>query len=117
DGKAQDMIICDFEGVEVEYNRKELIELELGFCMTIHKSQGGEAPIVIMPIVMSHEKMLVRNLYYTAVTRAKNKVVLIGTYEAMNVAIKNNKVAERNSILDQRIMFEIYQIERFVQEN
>jgi len=117
DGKTKDIIICDFEGVEIEYNKKELIELELGFCMTIHKSQGGEAPVVIMPIVISHKRMLARNLYYTAVTRAKSKVVLIGTHEAMNVAIKNNKVAERNSILDQRIMFEIYQIERFVQEN
>src|SRR5690625_5143941 len=97
-------IICDFNGTRVIYERSELAEIELGYAITIHKSQGGEAPIVIMPITLEHRVMLARNLYYTGITRAKEKVVLIGDENAMNVAIQNNQVTLRNSLLDKRIL-------------
>lgn len=97
-------IVCNFNGTEVVYERSELAEIELGYAITIHKSQGGEAPIVIMPITLEHRVMLARNLYYTGITRAKEKVVLIGDENAMNVAIQNNQVTLRNSLLDKRIL-------------
>lgn len=102
--KLIDVIICDFDGSEIKYLREDMNEIELGYAITIHKSQGGEAPIVIMPITTHHHVMLARNLYYTGVTRAKEKVVLIGTNQAMDIAIKNNQINKRNSQLDKRIV-------------
>src|SRR5699024_2208026 len=113
-GKEKDVVICDFDGEEKSYNRDELIELELGYALTIHKSQGGEAPIVVMPITMSHKIMLARNLYYTGITRAKEKVVLIGTDDAMKYAISNNKMALRNSMLDVRTEHEVTKLRQLM---
>lgn len=110
--QSKDEVICNFDGKDILYKKEDLKELELGYALTIHKSQGGEAPIVIMPITMAHRVMLARNLYYTGVTRAKEKVVLIGTEEAMNTAINNDKIAKRNSLLDKRIIKHIEHIER-----
>src|SRR5690625_6404957 len=62
-------IVCNFNGTEVVYERSELAEIELGYAITIHKSQGGEAPIVIMPITFENQVMLERNLYNTGITR------------------------------------------------
>ncbi|RKJ04855.1 ATP-dependent RecD-like DNA helicase, partial [Butyricicoccus sp. 1XD8-22] len=92
-----EVMYCQFDNKLVKYSREDCNELELGYAITIHKSQGGEAPIVIMPITTSHYVMLARNLYYTGVTRAKEKAVLIGTEKAMNVAVRNNQIAKRNS--------------------
>lgn len=105
-GKEVDIVICEFDDLLVKYNREEMLEIDLGYAITIHKSQGGESPIVIMPVTMDHYVMLARNLYYTGITRAKEKVVLIGTMEAMNFAIQNNKVLKRNSTLKERIKTE-----------
>lgn len=99
-----DIMICEFDEKLVKYERKDCVQLDLGYSITIHKSQGGEAPIVIMPITTSHQIMLARNLYYTGITRAQEKVVLIGTDQAMNIAIQNDQVAKRNSQLDKRII-------------
>jgi len=109
-GKEKDIVVCDFEGKEAIYERSLLKDLELGYALTIHKSQGGEASVVIMPITFTHKIMLARNLYYTGITRAKEKVVLIGNNDAMNYAINNNKIIKRNSLLDQRIMKEVYEL-------
>lgn len=111
DDKLVDVIVAKFDGRTIKYYRDEFNQIELGYALTIHKSQGGEAPIVIMPITMNHRIMLARNLYYTGITRAKEKVVLIGTNEAMNMAIQNNRIAERNSKLDTRIKEEVRKIE------
>ncbi|MEK4404943.1 ATP-dependent RecD-like DNA helicase [Sporosarcina sp. FSL K6-6792] len=94
---------CDFMGIKVSYEKSETKELELGYAITIHKSQGGEAPIVIIPATTSHYVMLARNLMYTGMTRAKERLVLIGTEKAMEIAIRNNKLTERNSGLSNRI--------------
>lgn len=104
-GELIDIIICEFDTKLVKYERKDTIELDLAYCITIHKSQGGEAPIVIMPVTISHKVMLARNLYYTGITRAKEKVVLIGTEHAMNIAINNNQITNRNSQLDKKIIY------------
>ena len=112
-GRKIDYLLCKFDEKMVEYRRSDLNELDLGYSLTIHKSQGGEADVVIIPIVHEHEVMLARNLYYTGITRAKQRVVLIGTYEAMNLAIANNKVNERNSTLDKRIIQSINYVNRY----
>jgi len=94
---------CDFMGIKASYEKSETNELELGYAITIHKSQGGEAPIVIIPATTSHYVMLARNLMYTGMTRAKERIVLIGTQKAMEIAIGNNKLTDRNSGLSNRI--------------
>ncbi len=74
----------------------------MAYSITIHKSQGGQAPIVIIPISKSHSN-LTRNLIYTGMTRAEQKLVLIGDPEAIEKAIKTNRIPKRNSTLSERI--------------
>lgn len=95
----------DFEGRTVDYDVTELDELVLAYATTIHKAQGSEYPIVVMPISMSHFAMLQRNLLYTGVTRAKKILVLLGEKRAVYYAIKNEKTAERNTKLAERLIY------------
>ena len=88
-----------FEGREVEYDISELDELVLAYATTIHKSQGSEYPIVVMPVMMNHYVMLQRNLVYTGITRAKKILVIDGTKKALALAVKNVTVTERNTRL------------------
>ena len=88
-----------FEGREVEYDISELDELVLAYATTIHKSQGSEYPIVVMPVMMNHYVMLQRNLVYTGLTRAKKILVIVGTKKALALAVKNVTVTERNTRL------------------
>lgn len=88
-----------FNGNIVEYTNGELRDLELAYAVTIHKSQGSEFKAVIVPLSTSNYVMLTRNLLYTAVTRAKEKIILIGTKKALAIAIKNNKPVQRNTML------------------
>ena len=81
----------------VEYDISELDELALSYATTIHKSQGSEYPIVIMPFTMQFYVMLQRNLFYTGITRAKKAIVLIGTKKAVGFAVRNTDVAKRNT--------------------
>lgn len=92
-----------FDGREVVYDISELDELVLAYATTIHKSQGSEYPIVVMPITMSHFVMLQRNLLYTGVTRAKKILVLIGEKKAVFYAIKNETTMARNTKLAKRL--------------
>lgn len=87
----------------VEYETEELEQLTLSYAITVHKSQGNEYPVVIIPVTTQHFLMLQRNLIYTAVTRAKKMVVLIGTKRAIAIAVKNNRIDERNSLLGERL--------------
>ncbi len=96
-------LTVDFDGREVAYDVTELDELVLAYATTIHKAQGSEYPIVVMPISMSHFVMLQRNLLYTGVTRAKKILVLIGEKKAVYYAIKNAKTGERNTKLAERL--------------
>ncbi len=93
----------DFEGREITYEVSELDELTLAYATTIHKSQGSEYPIVVMPVLMNHYVMLQRNLIYTGVTRAKRILVIVGTRKALAYAVRKVTVAERNSMLRERL--------------
>ncbi|HEX29533.1 TPA: ATP-dependent RecD-like DNA helicase, partial [Candidatus Poribacteria bacterium] len=87
----------------VEYDMADLSELVLAYAITTHKSQGSEYKAVVMPLLMQHYMMLQRNLLYTAVTRAKELVVIVGSKRAMRMAIRNNKVARRYTGLVERL--------------
>ena len=92
-----------FDGRDILYDVTELDELTLAYATTIHKSQGSEYPIVLMPVLMTHYVMLQRNLVYTGVTRAKKILVIVGTKKALNMAVRTVKVTERNTMLKQRL--------------
>ena len=92
-----------FDEREIEYEALELDELVLAYATTIHKAQGSEYPIVVMPITFSHYVMLQRNLIYTGITRAKKVVVLVGNRNAIYMAVKNNEVKNRNTRLAERL--------------
>ena len=92
-----------FDGREVDYDVSELDELTLAYATTIHKSQGSEYPIVVMPLLMTHYVMLQRNLVYTGVTRAKQILVIVGTRKALGTAIRNTNVTRRNTLLAWRL--------------
>ena len=95
--------MVDFDGTLVEYEVSELDELTLAYATTIHKSQGSEYPIVVMPVLMNHYVMLQRNLIYTGITRAKKICVLIGSTKALAYAIHNMTVLKRNTKLKERL--------------
>lgn len=92
-----------FAETDVDYARGELSELQLAYAMTIHKSQGSEFPIVIIPLVKAHFMMLRRNLIYTAVTRGRQKVFIIGDPVAYSMAVKNTETARRYTNLQSKL--------------
>ena len=96
-------LTVDFEGRKIVYDVSELDELVLAYATTIHKSQGSEYPIVIIPILMTHYVMLQRNLIYTGVTRAKKVLVIVGTKKALSMAVRNMKVQDRNTMFSMRV--------------
>ena len=96
-------LTVDFDGRAVVYDASELDELTLAYATTIHKAQGSEYPIVVMPFTMSHFVMLQRNLLYTGVTRAKKILVLIGERRAVYYAIHHVTTDARNTKLAQRL--------------
>lgn len=93
----------DFDGKWIEYDITELDELTLAYATTIHKAQGSEYPIVVMPVLMTHFVMLQRNLIYTGITRAKKICVLIGAAKALAYAVRNVSVLKRNTSLRERL--------------
>jgi exodeoxyribonuclease V alpha subunit len=95
------------DGRPVVYNWLDADELVLAYAASVHKAQGSEYPCVVLPLLTQHYLMLQRNLLYTAVTRAKKLVVVVGSRKAMAMAVKNNKVAERYSALDVRLQAEV----------
>ena len=92
-----------FDEREVEYDVSELDELVLAYAATIHKAQGSEYPIVVMPVLMNHYIMLQRNLIYTGITRAGKVLVIAGTRKALSYAVRNVTVTERNTMLCPRL--------------
>jgi len=99
----ESFITINFDGRLINYDLKDLEEITLAYAITVHKSQGSEYEYVILPFTTQHYMMLQRNLLYTAVTRAKKIIIIIGTYKALNIAIKNNKVAQRFTSLRSRL--------------
>ena len=92
-----------FDGREVVYDATELDELVLAYATTIHKAQGSEYPVVVMPVLMTHYVMLQRNLIYTGITRAKKGLILVGTKKALGVAVRTMTVSKRNTKLKERL--------------
>lgn len=92
-----------FDDRDVTYDATELDELVLAYATTIHKAQGSEHPVIVMPVLMTHFVMLQRNLIYTGITRAKKLLVLIGTYKAVGYAVRNVTVTKRNTKLKERL--------------
>lgn len=92
-------VTISYEGRDVSYDFGEMDQVDLSYAMTIHKSQGSEFPIVILPLFISHYKLLMRNLIYTGITRGKQKVIVIGQKKAIYLGISNNSHLERYSLL------------------
>ena len=95
--------VVNFEGRQVEYDFGDLDELALAYVLSIHKSQGSEFPCVVIPIHTQHYMMLQRNLLYTAVTRGKKLVVLVGTKKALGMAVRRQDTARRYTALRKRL--------------
>ncbi len=100
-------LTVDFDGRQIEYDVTELDELTLAYATTIHKSQGSEYPIVVIPLLMTHFVMLQRNLVYTGITRARKVCVIIGQPKALGYAIRNLTVSDRNTLLKERLRGEL----------
>lgn len=96
-------IIVTFEGVPVSYDYTELDEITLAYAISVHKSQGSEYPAVVIPILSQHYVLLQRNLIYTAVTRGKKLVVIVGGKKALAMGIKNSKTMRRYTYLSERL--------------
>ena len=96
-------LVIRFDDREIAYDATELDEVVLAYATTIHKSQGSEYPIVVMPVLMTHFVMLQRNLVYTRVTRAKKILVIVGTKKALAMAVRNVTVDKRNTLLAERL--------------
>jgi exodeoxyribonuclease V alpha subunit len=97
-------LIVDFYGRHVPFEKDEVSELTLAYAVSVHKSQGSEYMAVVMPLLTQHFIMLQRNLFYTALTRAKRLSVIIGSYKALYIAIKNDKPIKRNSRLKEKLV-------------
>jgi exodeoxyribonuclease V alpha subunit len=92
-----------YEGRPVEYEDNELDEVTLAYATTIHKSQGSEYPVVVIPLLMTHFVMLQRNLIYTGITRAKKICIIVGTTKALAYSVHNMVVLKRNTRLKERL--------------
>ncbi len=93
-----------FDGRIITYDFMDMDELVLAYAISVHKSQGSEYPVVIIPILTQHYILLQRNLIYTAVTRGRKLVVMVGTRKALAMGVKNNKIQKRYTYLKNRLM-------------
>ena len=99
-----DKKVCiQYPDKQVAYDTADLGELVLAYATTIHKAQGSEYPVVVIPLHTQHYLMLQRNLLYTGITRARERVVIVGTQKALGICIRNNQVMQRNSYLAERL--------------
>ena len=99
----QDEIVIDFDGNEVSYPRNEWYKIRLAYAMSIHKSQGSEFPVVILPITSASKRMLERNLIYTAITRAKSKLILLGELQAFDYATQHMGTSRKTYLIERFI--------------
>lgn len=101
---SEEDLLVNFDGREVEYDLTDLDELILAYATSVHKYQGSECPCIVIPVHTSHFKLLHRNLLYTAVTRGKKQVYLVGSTKAIGIAINNNQVQKRYTGLEKAIV-------------
>ncbi len=95
------LLDVDFDGIDATYDRSEMIDLQLAYAVSIHKSQGSEYPVVVIPLLKAHFMMLQRNLIYTAVTRGKKKIIIVGETAAYAMAVRNSDAKSRCTLLQQ----------------
>ena len=86
-GKQGNNFIVEFDGVEIPFSEADLKSLELAYAISIHKSQGSEYPAVVIPITSEHSFMLSRNLIYTAITRGRQQVILVGQIDCLRQSV------------------------------
>lgn len=104
---GKDKMEVDFgDGRLMEYEAGEMWPLTHAYAMSVHKSQGSEYPVVILPMLPCFYRMLKRNIFYTAVTRAKQKVIIVGSQNAIRQAIRSNDTEKRNTVLGERVKAE-----------
>lgn len=101
--EKQDLVVVSFDGIEVTYSRQDLSQITHAYCCSIHKSQGSEFPIVILPVVKSYYRMLKRNLLYTAVTRSKQFLILCGEEEAFKLGVARSDDGSRQTTLMEKL--------------
>jgi exodeoxyribonuclease V alpha subunit len=97
-------VVINYDGRLFAYDYSELSEINLAYAISIHKSQGSEYPAVVIPLLTAHYILLQRNLIYTAVTRGKQLVIVVGSKKALAMAIHNNKTKQRFTLLRSRLM-------------
>lgn len=105
DDEEQEAVLS-FDGRQVVYDYRDLDEIVLAYAVSVHKSQGSEYPAVVMPILAQHYVLLQRNLLYTAVTRGRKLVVIVGTKRALGMAVRNNRTEKRCTALGRRLAAE-----------
>jgi exodeoxyribonuclease V alpha subunit len=96
-------LLVDFDGREVAFEKDDLNDITHAYAISVHKSQGSEYQAVVMPLMIGHYIMLQRNLFYTALTRAKKLSVIVGSFKALYIAIKNDKPVKRNGMLKEKL--------------
>ncbi|QED50183.1 SF1B family DNA helicase RecD2 [Cytobacillus dafuensis] len=101
--EKQDMIVVSFDGAEATYTRQDLNQITHAYCCSVHKSQGSEFPIVILPVVKSYYRMLRRNLLYTAITRSKQFLILCGEVEALRIGVERADEQARLTTLTEKL--------------
>ena len=99
-----ELLTVDYDGRKVEYDTTDISELTLAYAISVHKSQGSEYPAVVLALLPQHYMLLQRNLLYTAVTRGKKLVVIVGSRRALQTALDNNRPQQRMTGLKQRLM-------------
>jgi len=97
-------VFVDYDGRAVVYERDEMDDVTLAYAVSVHKAQGSEYQAVVMPLLTQHYIMLQRNLFYTALTRAKKLSVIVGSYKALHIAIKNDKPVKRNCLIREKLI-------------
>jgi len=99
-------VTVTYDGVPVPYDASDLDEIVHAYAISVHKSQGSEYPAVILPLLPQHYLLLQRNLIYTAVTRARKLLVIVGSKKALATGVKNDKIARRYTYLAERLKFQ-----------
>ena len=102
---VEGVLTAEFDSEQYEYTRAEMSELGLAYSITIHKSQGSEYPVVIIPLLKGHFVMLQRNLLYTAITRGRKKVFIVGEVPAYSMAVRNSEAKSRITHLREKMLF------------
>lgn len=115
--EKQDLILISFDGIEVTYTRQDFNQFTHAYCCSIHKSQGSEFPIVILPVVKSYYRMLRRNLLYTAITRSKQSLIICGEQEAFRLGIErvDDQLRKTNLYDKLKILAEVTDVEKFIE--